>query len=691
MKLVVLGLLVSGVAYADQPAPPPAVDPADLPALPSADEEPSSNATVLAASSASEDVVSGAAKREQSLGNVASAVTVISADRIKRFGYRTIGEAISAVAGVYLENNRLVDSVGIRGINIPGDFNTRLLVLVDGATVNEAWGSFAGVGWDSIVSIDDVARIEVIRGPVSSLYGANAFLGIINIVTRGASESPKAWGRVGVNSIQGPTAAAGFAAGGLRQQIRGSVQIMDRFGESLGIPALDGLYPPGGPQTSADGGHSYNASLVGSYEGFFAQVRAYHNLRDSPFAPYNGDPAVSEPYKLFNTQLLVEGGYTKDLSDRFTIAARAYLNTYRYSDVIHQYGLANFDDQGDATTLGAELRARYEILPKILGITAGTEANYNDTKSTAYEEDDLPDTVTTPKNFNIEGLYAEADAHPTKWFGITGGLRYDRNSVIDTRLSPRGALFLSPSDKYGLKLLYAEGFRNPSAFEAFFSDGVTFGQPKDLHAETIRSFEGVLWAKPVPGLSTRLSGFYWSAQGVVEQLFQEDTGLLVFQNVGKFITEGVEAEASYRDAAGWYAFGGLTYARVGSSDTGDDVQYGHVADAPAITAAFGISTPKLFGIFHLSTELTAIGARPNRVDADGNPTSDSPAWYGWNGTLYVPNVHGFDITAGVRNIIGTRNMVPAPGDYDRTSPETVNVVNIPGEGRELYVKVGYSY
>jgi len=54
-------------------------------------------------------------------------------------------------------------------------------------------------------------------------------------------------------------------------------------------------------------------------------------------------------------------------------------------------------------------------------------------------------------------------------------------------------------------------------------------------------------------------------------------------------------------------------------------------------------------------------------------------------------VHGFDITAGVRNILGKRNMVPAPGDYDRTSPDTVNVVSIPGEGRELYVKVGYSY
>jgi len=189
MRALAALLLFTAVAHADPPAA--AVDVADLPPLPAAGEEPSASAIVLAASEASEDVVVGAAKREQSLGNVASAVTVVSGDRIRRFGYRTVGEAVAGVAGVYLDDNRLVQTVGIRGLNVLGDFNTRILVLVDGATVNEAWGSFAGVGFDTFISIEDVARIEVIRGPVSSLYGANAFFGIINIVTRGASETPR--------------------------------------------------------------------------------------------------------------------------------------------------------------------------------------------------------------------------------------------------------------------------------------------------------------------------------------------------------------------------------------------------------------------------------------------------------------------------------------------------------------------
>src|SRR5690348_16583571 len=99
LALVAL-LLARGLAQAEPPGA--AVEVADLPPLPPASEEQSSSATVLAASAVEEDVVVGAAKREQRHGNVASAVTVVSGDRLRRFGYRTVGEALSAVAGVYI-------------------------------------------------------------------------------------------------------------------------------------------------------------------------------------------------------------------------------------------------------------------------------------------------------------------------------------------------------------------------------------------------------------------------------------------------------------------------------------------------------------------------------------------------------------------------------------------------------------
>ncbi|HUJ59882.1 MAG TPA: TonB-dependent receptor [Kofleriaceae bacterium] len=690
-RLAALALAaLARAASADPPAA--AVDVADLPPLPAGGEAPSSSATVLAAAQASEDIVVGAAKREQSLGNVASAVTVISGDRIRRFGYRTVGEALAAVAGVYLVDNRESYTIGIRGLNIPGDFNTRILVLVDGASINEAWGSFAGLGYDNFISIDDIARIELIRGPVSSVYGANAFFGIVNIVTRGASETPRAWARTSINSVNGSITSAGFATGGVHRGLRGTIQIMDRFGDTTSVPAV-------GNQLTGDGSHQFAGSLVGNWGGSFAQIRAVNYRREDPFAPFNADPTAGDPFQQYDKQILIEGGHTRELSDRFTIAGRAYANLYEYTDHIIQEGAVPFDDLGDAQTYGAELRGRYELVrPQRLGLTAGAEVNYNETNSHSYQEDNTIDTVV-PKNFDIEGIYSEVDAQPTPWLGFTGGVRYDRNSVVDTHVSPRAALFLAKPESYGLKLLYAQGFRNPSAYEKFFYDNSSFIMPTTLNAETITSYEAILWAKPIPGLSTRVSAFSWDARDIVtaetvQNPMDPTSEIQQFQNAGRLVSEGIEAEGSYRDSSGWYGFAGGGYSHVGAADStaSTTVVYGGVLDAPAVTWAGGLSTPKLGGLAHVSTELVYIGPRAPRPDADGNPLPNAPAWLGWNATIYAPDVRGFDVTLGVRNILGTRDMVPTPPDYDRTNI-TPNVVVpfVPGEGREVYVKVGYRY
>jgi iron complex outermembrane receptor protein len=552
------------------------------------------------------------------------------------------------------------------------------------------------------------------------VYGANAFFGIINIVTRGAAESARAWGRVSINQIAGVIGAAGFAAGGLDRQLRGSVLAMNRFGENLSVPDV-------GSNLDGDGAYGLTANLVGSYGGTFGQLRAYRSRRDSPFAPYNGDPVSATPYEQYNTQLLVEGGHTRELSKRFTVAVRGYLNIYRFFDDIEEYdpsGTPNvFLDYGDATTAGSEVRTRVEVIDGgKLGITTGAEASYNQTKSRSFYDGDEANgaggLAGVPLDFTLLGLYTEADTSPAKWLGATVGVRFDARvsdpiadpampgvtgeTQTETRLSPRAALFLAKPEKFGLKLLYAEGFRNPSPFEGAFFDNTAFASNPDIGAERIRSFEGVLWAKPVPGLSTRLSAFYWDARDVIEQLeepmpMDPMMPLLQFQNVGRFVTQGLEAEVSYRNSAGWYMFGGGALAKVGTTiEEAAAVEYGDVPDAAAIVAAGGVSTPRLADLAHLSTELIFVGRRPTRpgLDATGNEVAspDSPAWLGWNVTLYAPSIRGFDLTIGARNLLGKRDQLPAPGDYDRDgSPDTVVIPRIPGEGRELYAKLGYAF
>ena len=311
--------ILSGVAVADDEA---AIPIRELPPFPDVEASAQvSEVGVYGASQSEEETVVGAAKREQSLGTVASAVTVLTADQMRRFGYRSLSEALRGIAGVYIVDDRMVERIGVRGLQLLGDANTRVLILIDGTPLNEPWAQFVDSSTALPVSLDDVARIEVIRGPVSSIYGTNAFFGIINIVTRGATETPRAWARTGVNTINGVTTSAGFAVGGVDRQVRGSVSYNNRFGETLTLdedPAFE---------LSQDDSRAIAAGVVGAWDGWFGQVRAVRFNRESPFGPYDVNVAGS-PYNQIDKQLIVEGGHTREVGKKLTVAARVYSNLY---------------------------------------------------------------------------------------------------------------------------------------------------------------------------------------------------------------------------------------------------------------------------------------------------------------------------------------------------------------------------
>jgi outer membrane receptor for ferrienterochelin and colicins len=88
------------------------------------------------------------------------------------------------VPGFYITYDRSYDYVGVRGFGRPSDYNTRILLLVDGHRINDNIDDQAFIGTDFPVDVNLIDRVEVIRGPNSSLYVASALLGIINIVTR---------------------------------------------------------------------------------------------------------------------------------------------------------------------------------------------------------------------------------------------------------------------------------------------------------------------------------------------------------------------------------------------------------------------------------------------------------------------------------------------------------------------------
>jgi len=128
--------------------------------------------------------VYSASKFVQKVSDAPSAVSVVTASDIKAFGWRTLADILRSMRGLYVNNDRNYSYLGARGFLRPGDYNTRFLLLVDGNRTNDAVFDTAAIGSEFVLDVDMIERVEFVPGPGSSIYGANAFFGVINIITK---------------------------------------------------------------------------------------------------------------------------------------------------------------------------------------------------------------------------------------------------------------------------------------------------------------------------------------------------------------------------------------------------------------------------------------------------------------------------------------------------------------------------
>jgi iron complex outermembrane receptor protein len=128
--------------------------------------------------------VYAASRREQKSTEAPASVTIVTSEQIRRYGWRTMTDILGGVRGFYVSKDRNYDAVGVRGFLRPGDFNLRILQLVDGHRMNDPIYGQSSYGREFPVDVDLIDRVEIVRGPTSSLYGSNAFFAVVNVITR---------------------------------------------------------------------------------------------------------------------------------------------------------------------------------------------------------------------------------------------------------------------------------------------------------------------------------------------------------------------------------------------------------------------------------------------------------------------------------------------------------------------------
>lgn len=341
--------------------------------------------------------VTSVSKKETSLENSPAAVTVITQDDLRRLGVTSIPEALRSVPGVQVGAIGSSEwAISARGFN--SQFANKLLVMIDGRTVYSPF--FSGVYWDAQqMLLDDVDRIEVIRGPGATIWGANAVNGVISIVSKSARDTQG-------GLLYGGGGDVHLAMGGARfgdkisddtyYRVYGTYQLNDDFRQANGQPANDGwdLTKAGfrlDHYTSNDGqltwqGDGYAGNLddhTGDLYGFNTLGRWTQRLSER--SSYEAQAFLDHTFR--NDALAEVTLDTADLTLQHTFGLGERNDViwglgYRFShsQVVkaNSPGLAVRDAGIDLNLFSAFAQDEIKIVPDQLTFTLGTKVEHND-------------------------------------------------------------------------------------------------------------------------------------------------------------------------------------------------------------------------------------------------------------------------------------------------------------------------
>jgi iron complex outermembrane receptor protein len=455
-----------------------------------------------------------ATRSEREVLEVAGNVTVIDREEIERIGAPNLPELLRRQPGLFVTNtttNPAGYTIDARGFNNGGGNGTNMLVLVDGRRVNEPDSDFAD--W-ALLPLDEIENIEIVRGPVSALYGDNAVGGVVNIRTRPAEGPPRV-------TLRGR--GASWQTGG------GSLSAAGTVGSFTGAVFADGLYSHGYRNQSAFAGQTYRGSLEWSPSD---RVRlggrlGYHNdEREFPGAVTQADIDLNGRRDRApdngGDQGEVDAGFAAGWLDAFLaddIRLSLEPNYRARSDQAEFTSIAFGSTQVDSDKGSTGVNAQIQIDRALFGfanrLLIGGEFLHDDRDSSSNSADlfgqcSAPRTTThTDSSRNLYAGFVQDELQLDEQWLLAGGVRFD-HAELDVRAhnddplcggaesnrpdyavwSPRASLTFRPRDGLAFYASYARGFRSPSLDEASPLVFPGFVSLPDLDEQTSNAGEG---------------------------------------------------------------------------------------------------------------------------------------------------------------------------------------------------------
>jgi len=493
--------------------------------------------------------VYGASKELERTLDAPSAVTVIGRAELVAQGYRTLADVLRHMRGFLVTDDRNYEHVGVRGFALPGDFNGRILLLVDGHRVNEPVFGSAPIGLEFPLDLGLVERIEIVRGPGSALYGSNAFFAVIDVITRRGVEMEG----VELAALAGSHQEFGGRATVARAGWTVSTSAFDTAGARLRYD--DFAATPSGGVTETD--DERGASAFAQLERGPWRVQGAFVQREKGIPTGSYDTVFDHPENRTLDQrgwLTLEyrggDGERHELRGRVAWDHYAYRGTYVY-DESGSGGSAEALNR-DAThaswlTLAGE--ASWLSLPR-QRLTTGFELReefHVDQENRTGSDVFLADH----HEGRVAGVFVQDVFELGRGFTLSAGLRLDDYSTSGSSLNPRLALVRTHGADATSKLLFGSAFRPPNAYELNYEAPGSQKASPGLEPETIRSLEAVherysadhRWRGGVSAYWNRIEDLIVLAEDPLD-------GLLVHENVGAVTGLGLELELEHRLASG---------------------------------------------------------------------------------------------------------------------------------------------
>lgn len=430
--------------------------------------------------------VYAASRVVQDVTQAPASITVVFADEIRRQGYRTLADVLRGVRGFYVTNDRNYSYVGVRGFLRPGDYNGRILLLVNGHRMNDSVFEQALIGTESSIDISLIDRVEVIRGPSSSLYGTSAFFAVVNLITRSGHAMNGVEAEVETGSQawhRGRVTAGGRTARGLDGLF--SLSAMASDGNShLYFPEFDDT-PTRGVVAGADADRATTVYASGSGYGLTAQMSFGARTKVIPTAPF--DTVFADPRtRTRDVRGFADLRYSKQLDPRTRLDTRASYDQYDY-DGTFAYATGLFSDDARGAWLTAEGSVVRQIGSHALTVGSEYRHNLRQDQSAANETHILLDDQ---RQSRTAGLFAEDEFRLHSRMLINAGVRWDEYfGIFGGTVNPRIGIIVTPRAGSTLKALYGRAFRAPNPFELYYDQDA---RSKLLQPERIRTFE-LVW------------------------------------------------------------------------------------------------------------------------------------------------------------------------------------------------------